>query len=393
MAKTKLIPVQKFLEITCHLPHYKSTRCLLRDVFKFYGVDPTGRLDHNTLKKLYRKVKTEFAYEVGSGLATFLLNLISKQADGQQYLTAEKLIHRIVQIYTPLIKLYTPILVSFIDSVARESLRAGVSKVYLLARDALPLLPVALARQGRYRGQIQFFPLEVNRRLLGIVDEIADVLQQGKLEAWRRETRTEKEKRIVDKFLSQQFRGKLVACVDIGYYGTIPWILKGKYNIRPMPLFFMFASANPLIWGFLNRIFDYGKLLGSVIPYEFMWILGDTIEAMPKPYGPSAYVGQGRNVILSAPPSNWLFGTVSYLIYYLIYRCARMLSRRKLNPWTSVQAIFKFKRKFLDETQNPTFPILPSPIKEWSQNRDFMKSFYVGFGTVPVPPQPDLLSS
>lgn len=390
--RAKLIPIEKFFDIAIRLPSYQK-KPLFSYLCNFYEINPRKQLERRALERLYYQIETEFTQEVGSELGNFLTALLLRQANPKSYITPEELIWRIVKIYEPLLKFYVPILTLFINSVIKQSKHTGINKVYLLARDALPFLPVALARQNKYSPRIHFFPLEVNRRLLGIVDEIAEVSQQDELDSWRNKSREQKEKRIVDRFLHQQFKGRTVGCIDVGYYGTLVRALKGQFNLRPIPYFFMFASANPLIWGFLNRIFDYGNLVSKRIPHDFMWILGDSIEALPKPYHHSSFVKEGKHITLSAYPTCWLSGIVAYLLYYQIYRLARNITTQVIDPWKSIHAIFKLYQRFNDKTQQWTFPILPKPIPEWSQSQDFMQKFYTEFGAVPVQPQPNLLIS
>lgn len=386
------IRTERFLRIASNVTRYRSPSALLEEVSRLYGVDGHTRLTESALGDLRRQVYQDLLREVGRVNATYLTRLIARHLIPRHSLSVAKLCRDVWKSYDRLMSYYLPILVAYIDDVAWRSHGLGAKRIYVLTRDALPLLPVARARVPvlELRPQLSVHALELNRKSLGIVDEVANEADRRELPNRTNPQETDKKMsaEFVSTLWSAHFRGKPAMLADIGYYGTLIRELRKDRRFLRTPAWMFLASANPLVFGFLNNVFYGWNQYDKPMPFRFIWILGDTLEALPKPYHSTRLWRSPAGVVQVSKPSNWLFGIVSYLIYWSLARKALRVPARAPDLRAAITRLYGVSRA---RSVSEPLAILPREIPGMRKAREKLVRFARATNMRAVPPQPDLL--
>lgn len=326
--------------------------------------------------------KQEQEKEIGRALALWYGRTFFQPVIDSHPSTYEDLFKAIASISERSVSDISSIMYRFGRFVLNWCRNAEITSLFLMARDAIPFLPVLLRLQSEKQefAGIRIELLHAVRPLFGIYDEIAGM---GALEFDRRELNNQMRRSCRRKLLSKYIIAPLnsagkCACLDVGYYGTIIKELFQNRQLSNKPSVVYFASANPFIVGYTN-ILILSQMLhgGTPVPSDFIWVIGDTIEAIPKLY--HRYGAATRNdlecVNLFVRPTGLLSSLFAVTHYWHLYRA---FTESRASDLDELHALY-------DERDNRC--LLPRPQREYSKARELLG----GWGYRSIPPQIEFL--
>lgn len=363
-----MFEVEMLLDMVRSVGKYGTFNELLGDIFVFYPVDLEESIDSLEVDRIKRGFQEELSLEIGGDLSTWIANRLFGLIPQKRITTRMEILKAVLKQYRQIALQWLPILTSFSSSVVKQCMQSNIQMLYVLTRDGLPFYPVL--RESKvttgWKGEIKL--LELSRKTLGLYDEIS-------------KERSQKRGRLILEYTREHFNSRLVACVDAGCYGTVVKELSSLVSTKHLPWIFFFNTANPYIWGFVNKVVEYGNLTKVIVPFDFIWILGDTIEAFPKPYKEVRLRKSGREVVLTASPVYWLCGISAFYFYWILNKYTPQAGKAA-DPWKSVLKLYRvYSRVVQDAKYAPC--LLPGFINEWSEAESFLNNWRCGS----IPPQ------
>ena len=387
---TDYLLVRSFLDPIEHMQEFRKLDDLLDTVSPLYGINLSDRISSSEFGRIKRSYENDLAVEITRRHAKWMTNRFFSSIRRQPQ-TKRSLIHALNSVLKRSAVVHTPMMGAFVKSILSWARRESIQNVFFLARDCLPLFSVAKALAPRsFSSRMKI--LELNRDMLSIPDEIARAVLKKQERGKRLEQQVARA--AVYAILSNLFRRHKSACVDTGCYGSIVREIYRNLREEKRPLFFFYNSVNPHIWGFLNHVIHFRNIEGEAVPFDLVWTVGDSIEAIPKPYQDAALmfsskaetiVGRQSYQVMCRPKS-WAFGLSAFTAYFSFFQHAKMLDIGSIDPLQEIDRLYlSMKKQKAGITKAPVF--LPTHMPDWSQASKFLAEF----GQDAIPPQPALL--
>jgi hypothetical protein len=289
--------------------------------------------------------------------------------------TYENLLREIIHVADSVAEVWVDLLLVFMDCVLSQCSQQGIAEVCVVSRDATPLLPVGLKLANLSHRGVLVSLVELNRAMFGIPDKILETATD-----FDKTGSIAPSKSSQSAYLLEQFGSRTKCYVDIECYGTI---IREIYKVQDLgfkPWCLLFASNNPYLSGFLNSLIEYANMRREEIPYKFMWVLGDTLEAFPKPYKHVSLVERDGNHLLLTKRTTLTYHTFALGLYASLYKRTMQNPVEQIDP---IREIRKLRSLFLSNEQVQSPIILPHALPEWASAWDFLNHWDVGF----IPPR------
>ena len=176
-----------------------------------------------------------------------------------------------------------------------------------------------------------------------------------------------------------------VEIIDSGFYGSIILELFKSGSLDNSSSVFFFFSKNPCIRGELTIISQFINRRKEEIPYRFFIMLGNSLEALPKPYKtPEIKDFESNEIIAEKQDILSIFATFS--LYRTLYH------RSKTHPLGEIDVVKEIKKlvgeikRRMDGENILPFSLL-APLPSSVESIEFVKNC----GLPPIPPIDSLL--
>ncbi len=251
-----------------------------------------------------------------------------------------------------------------------------INSVAFFARDAIPFWCIA---KGIEDGKSLSEKVEYKTE---IVDFTRGIMNSIKEKAKKKEDL----KKLIKKFMvSNGMETTRVEIIDSGFYGSVIRELFKSGGLDNSSSVFFFFSKNPCIRGELTIVSQFINRRKEEIPYRFFIMLGNSLEALPKPYKtPEIKDFESNEVIAEKQDILSIFATFS--LYRALYR------RSKTHPLGEIDVVKEIKelvgeiKRRMDGENILPFSLL-APLPSSVESIEFVKNC----GLPPIPPIDSLL--
>jgi len=138
-------------------------------------------------------------------------------------------------------------------------------------------------------------------------------------------------------------------------------------------LVFFLSSSNPNILGYANILVIYENLKKRQIPDDFIYILGDQIESLPKFYKNVQILKYKKGIKLVAEPVNPIYKFCSMVSYWTLFNESLNIDPKQVDSLMEVRKLYKLYLKVVSNPNELPF-VLPECIPGWKDGITFLKN-------------------
>lgn len=374
-----VIPIRKLHSEMTNVGRLSTLDASITRICELYDIDGNISIGRELVSEKKRLFKNETGENVKKGsrtnidLAEWITERLFQCMDMEKITTLHDLLLEGAKIYHKISKYWGPILTSFVETVSSICNIRGIERIHFLARDSNPAF--ITANRSKAKGGIRqgICLSELSRPMLGIHDEIARG-RPSKTRGFPSVANIADPIRCkIIRYLSDLFEDDAKsACLDIECYGTLFCMI---FELNLYPTIFLFASNSHDFWGFVNGLIHHAHYYGDeLIPYPFIWTLGDTIESFPKLYKNTRFSADKTGNSLVAEPVDIFYASCAMSIYWTLNG-----DFSHDGPYGEIKKLYELQAR-VKEGKEKLPIILPEATQAWSQRRHFLNEFHKKYG-------------
>lgn len=355
----------------------KSIDGVLDITNQFLHCDLDASLGPNFYSRVKETFAEDFSLEIPPEDAGFfsskLFNLLEREYRCETY---HDFFVSLADAYMRIVEPWIPIFYCFVHTVMDFTRDYDVDAIYIIARDALHFYPIALAleKRGICRKKVKL--VNLSRNMFSDMDNWIQSFcyQKGSCSS---PSLQKTEKKYVEKFFNDKVS---LAYLDTGAYGTNIRYLLNEERASHTPVFY-FYSRNPNIFGYCNFLVLDLRMRGYSVPNDFVILMGDTAEAILKPYRNSVPTTIGGKVDVVAELSSPTSVMCAMATYWKLYLASLELEFYSIDACQQLVKLYDTYHRMLNGQLHIPF-ILPKCIPRWKHARYWCKAWDLG----PIPP-------
>jgi len=374
--KKREIPVNKLHEEIIKIKNYKSMDEVIDAASSLFPFDIDGALTRDLYQKSRKEFENELSLDITVKLARWFTPRLFGWIENQGSMkTFRDLLKMLGTAYSQITKPWSSLFTSYVFTALSISKEYGAKEAWIISRDASPLFLIAIGIRDKIKWDGGIRLVECNRDLFGIPAVFDPKGKETKRTATSFGKSPEEVRKLPIYSYLKKIRGatsKKITWIETGYHGTLIKKIADLDLLGDVLVFFL-SSSNPNILGYANILVIYENLKKRQIPDDFIYILGDQIESLPKFYKNVQILKYKKGIKLVAEPVNPIYKFCSMVSYWTLFNESLNIDPKQVDSLMEVRKLYKLYLKVVSNPNELPF-VLPECIPGWKDGITFLKN-------------------